>query len=86
MAKINKPTRMCIVCKQRGAQDTLLRLQAQEGELVGFTKIGRSFYLCADCIDKNDKRLIKILNNKCKKNHKSIAEFGIILKEIGTNG
>ena len=34
----------------------------------------------------NEKKVVKILNNKCKTNHKTIMEFGKNFKEIGSNG
>ena len=34
----------------------------------------------------NEKKVVKILNNKCKTNHKAMMEFGKIFKEIGSNG
>jgi len=34
----------------------------------------------------NEKKVVKILNNKCKTNHKAMMEFGKIFKETGSNG
>lgn len=83
---MSNPIRMCIICKSRLLQKELQRVQIKEGQLIEFTKIGRSFYLCTPCVMKNEKKLIKILNNKCKTNHTHLMEFGKIFKEIGTNG
>ena len=83
---MSKPIRMCIVCKERLPQDILQRLQIVERELVVFSKVGRSFYICKACIINNEKKLVKILNNKCKTNHKHVIDFGKIFKEIGTDG
>ncbi len=83
---MSKPIRMCIVCKERLPQDVLRRLQIVERELVVFSKVGRSFYICKACIINNEKKLVKILNNKCKTNHKHVIDFGKIFKEIGTDG
>jgi len=83
---MSQPIRMCIVCRQRALQNTLQRLQIINGELVLFSKFGRSFYICKACMENNEKKVVKILNNKCKTNHKTMMEFGKIFKEIGTNG
>ncbi len=83
---MSQPIRMCIVCRQRALQEKLQRLQIISGELVLFSKIGRSFYICKACMESNEKKVVKILNNKCKTNHKTMMEFGKIFKEIGTNG
>lgn len=83
---MSKPIRMCIACRTRALQSELQRVQIINGMVVEFTKIGRSFYICDTCLTLNDKKLVKMLNNKCKTNHKSIIEFGKIFKEIGSNG
>jgi len=77
---------MCIACRQRAPQSDLQRLQIIDGKLVEFTKVGRSFYVCFACVAKGDKKFLKVVNHKCKTNHKSIDEFGKIFKEIGSNG
>jgi predicted RNA-binding protein YlxR (DUF448 family) len=51
-----------------------------------FSKVGRSFYICKACMTNNEKKVVKILNNKCKTNHKAMMEFGKIFKETGSNG
>lgn len=83
---MSEPIRMCIICKERSLQINLQRVQVVERQLVVFSKVGRSFYICKACIIKNEKKLVKILNNKCKTNHTNIIEFGKIFKEIGTDG
>jgi len=40
------------------------RFQCKENELMTFSGIGRSFYICNNCI--NDKKLDKILKRICK--------------------
>lgn len=83
---MSQPIRMCIVCRERSLQESLQRLQIVDGELVLFSKIGRSFYICKACMANNEKKVVKILNNKCKTNHKTMMEFGKIFKETGSNG
>ena len=86
MSKINTPVRMCIVCKARDPQSELLRLQTNEGMLRVFKQVGRSFYVCNDCIESNNKQLKKALLQKCKKLDQNILDYGKMLKEIETNG
>ena len=69
--KFNLPTRMCVSCRQRETQNNLLRLQCIEGELVKFSKQGRSFYLCNDCLDQ-EKRVVKSLMHQCRGGKKDI--------------
>lgn len=83
---MSEPIRMCIVCRQRALQNALQRLQFLEGELVLFSKRGRSFYICKACMKDSEKKVVKILNNKCKTNHTTMMEFGKIFKETGSNG
>ena len=83
---LDKPIRMCIVCRDRIPQRDLYRFQLKNGEIVNFTKKGRSFYLCGRCIDSKEKKIEKILNSKFKINIKSIVDIGKILKELGRNG
>lgn len=48
------PTRQCVVCKNRFAANTLIRIR-KEGDIIGFNMFGgRSVYVCKNCscIDK----------------------------------
>jgi predicted RNA-binding protein YlxR (DUF448 family) len=64
-SKIYQPTRMCISCRDRQTQKSLLRLQCSEGELKSFSGIGRSFYLCTKCLN-DKKKTLKSLMRICK--------------------
>lgn len=47
-----EPTRMCVACRSRKMQRTLLRLYIKDGLVVGSlgcASSGRSFYLCSEC-------------------------------------
>ena len=68
-------TRMCVGCRGRFPQKDLYRFQEKDGKLVGYTKVGRSFYICARCIKQERKRLIKILNSKFKIKQINIEEL-----------
>ena len=83
MAKIfNKPTRMCIVCRQRGPQDTFVRLICLNTEIKLYEGSGRSFYLCKICLE-NEKKLAKALMRQCKTSEKD--KLMNRLKEIITD-
>jgi predicted RNA-binding protein YlxR (DUF448 family) len=41
-----------------------------------FSKVGRSSYICSECISFNEKKLLKIFNGKFKLKYKKIIEFG----------
>ena len=53
--------RMCVCCKRRFSQDSLLRLQIKDGILSLYTMRGRSFYICYTCLLQT-----KITNKICK--------------------
>lgn len=73
MAKAIK-TRMCVACRGRFSQNSLLRLQVDNGEVVSFRGFGRSFYLCDSCLGAKD--CDKIVGKIFKINHtKEIAQI-----------
>jgi len=47
-------------------------------KLIEFTKVGRSNYICSECILLDEKKLVKILNGKFRLKNKKIDEFGNI--------
>ncbi|HOI83574.1 MAG TPA: DUF448 domain-containing protein [Campylobacterales bacterium] len=60
----HNPVRMCIVCRNRFLQGELKRLQYIDGNIKEFTKSGRSFYLCTECL--GSKQLTKRLSSFLK--------------------
>jgi uncharacterized protein len=80
--KFYRPTRMCVSCREKLAQDELLRVQCVAGHLSLFNGLGRSFYFCKICLD-NEKKIAKALMRQCKSNNKD--ELMNKLKEIVTN-
>ena len=54
--KKSQPIRMCIACRSRHPQNTLIRLKQSGKEVVAFDGSGRSFYLCDSCV-KNEKKV-----------------------------
>jgi len=77
--KFYKPIRMCASCRKRDTQDKLLRLQCIEGSLIKYSGIGRSFYLCEDCLSQ-EKKLLKTIMRQCRSGEREI--FTSRLKEI----
>ena len=47
---------MCIACRSRHPQHTLIRLKQEGNDVIAYNGSGRSFYLCGDCI-KKEKRV-----------------------------
>lgn len=95
MAKLEKPVRMCIVCRQRFGKTELLRLQCKNKKLVQFCGDGRSFYICYGCIDtglknnetqsKNnvfEKKIEKALFRECKNKDEYIFQLKEILTDV----
>jgi len=61
--KVKKTIRMCVGCRKRFFQKDLLRLQCKNGNLIRFEGIGRSFYVCKDCI--SSKKVINYIAKQC---------------------
>jgi predicted RNA-binding protein YlxR (DUF448 family) len=60
---IKEPIRMCIGCRERFLRKELLRLQCKNGQLIEFSGVGRSFYICKNCI--TSKKVINYVSKKC---------------------
>ncbi len=80
--KFNQPTRMCISCRERNSQDSLIRLQYINASLEAYSGSGRSFYLCKDCLSQEIKA-VKSLMRQCKSGDKD--KIMNRLKEIITD-
>lgn len=76
MSKLNKPIRMCIICRGRFEQNNLTRFQINNGKVTQFSKVGRSSYICLDCMNLEETKLVRALNSKLKFKYKKIEEFG----------
>ena len=79
--KKSEPVRMCISCRKRVAQKTLVRLQQEGNQVISYQGCGRSFYLCHECI--SDKKRIKGLTKRFKQDEE---QFVKLLKELIKNG
>ncbi|HEX5624323.1 MAG TPA: DUF448 domain-containing protein [Sulfuricurvum sp.] len=78
---VNQPIRMCVVCRERFVQSSLIRLQCREGKLESYQGLGRSFYLCSNCIE--HKKTPGLLARHCKSN--ALEMLMNRLKEIVVN-
>lgn len=85
MANLKKPLRMCVVCRSKLEKTSLLRLKCKDKKLIQYDGIGRSFYICYNCMeenfDKNAGKIEKALRKECKNKDEYIVQ----LKEILTN-
>ncbi len=86
MIEVKKPIRMCIVCKKRFSQDLLIRLQCIDKNIVFFTGFGRSFYICQECIKKDEKKIVKSLLRYCKQDKNRVLKILSEFKEKIFNG
>jgi len=59
------PQRMCVACRERFEQKALLRLQCMQQHLSSYSGLGRSFYLCFECVE-NEKKVTRALARVCK--------------------
>ena len=79
--KKSQPIRMCISCRDRHPQKSLIRLKLEGKDVVAFDGKGRSFYLCDNC-SKNEKK-IKGLTKRFKQDEERFVK---LLKELVKNG
>jgi predicted RNA-binding protein YlxR (DUF448 family) len=71
--KKSQPIRMCIACRSRHPQNTLIRLKLEGKEVVAFDGKGRSFYLCDSC-SQNEKK-IKGLTKRFKQDEEYFVKL-----------
>jgi len=79
--KKSQPIRMCISCRDRHPQKSLIRLKLEGKDIVVFDGKGRSFYLCDTC-SRNEKK-IKGLTKRFKQDEERFVK---LLKELINNG
>ena len=79
--KKHKPIRMCASCRKRELQSELIRLQKDGNIVRSFNGIGRSFYICKDCL-LNDKHILNKISGRLKVNITSLEE---VIKELRSN-
>ena len=71
--KKSQPIRMCIACRSRHPQNTLIRIKQEGKDIVAFDGKGRSFYLCRVCCV-NEKK-IKGLTKRFKQDEERFREL-----------
>jgi len=79
--KKSQPTRMCIACRSRHPQNTLIRLKLLGQDVTAYDGLGRSFYLCEQCIQ-NEKKVKGLV----KRFKQDTEQFTKLLKELINNG
>ncbi len=79
--KKSQPIRMCIACRSRHPQNSLIRLKLEGKDVVAYDGQGRSFYLCDSC-SQNEKK-IKGLTKRFKQDEERFVK---LLKELIKNG
>jgi len=73
---------MCVACRERFEQKSLLRLQCKDHQLGLYSGSGRSFYLCWNCIE-DEKKTTRALARACKSG--DMKYLSTQLKEIITD-
>lgn len=76
--KKNNPIRTCVLCRLKISQSLLYRYRYNGKNLEYGNGVGRSFYICKDCIKKDDKILKKMLDKHTKGANLDVSS----LKEI----
>jgi len=71
--KKSQPIRMCITCRSRHPQKSLIRLKQNGKEIIAFNGEGRSFYLCRTCV--NDEKKRKGLAKRFKQEPEQLARL-----------
>ena len=79
--KKTQPIRMCISCRSRHPQTSLIRLKLKGQDVIAHDGSGRSFYLCDVC-SVNEKK-IKGLTKRFKQDEERFVK---LLKELMNNG
>jgi predicted RNA-binding protein YlxR (DUF448 family) len=79
--KQTQPIRMCVSCRSREVQQSLIRLKLEGKDVIAYKGNGRSFYLCSVC-SKNQKKI----KGLAKRFGVDEAQFLKLLEELTDNG
>ena len=79
----SQPIRMCIACRSRHPQNTLIRLKHEGNEIVASDGKGRSFYLCDVCI-KNEKKIQGLVKRFKQDEERFIKLLEELTSEVNT--
>ena len=77
LMKKSKSIRMCIVCRSRYPQRSLIRLKQAKENIVPFDGKGRCFYLCTTCVT-NEKKV----NGLVKRFKQDKERFSKLLQKL----
>nr|WP_245526331.1 DUF448 domain-containing protein [Nitratifractor salsuginis] len=72
---------MCIACRNREPQHTLIRIQFESGQVMPYRGFGRSSYICRSC--SQDSKRIKQLSKRFRIQEDVLVK---LLKECTTDG
>ncbi|WP_457606600.1 DUF448 domain-containing protein [Nitratifractor sp.] len=72
---------MCIACRNRESQRTLIRIQFENNRVFAYRGFGRSSYLCRRCAGDEQK-----IRNVSKRFKTSSEELFKLIKELETDG
>jgi predicted RNA-binding protein YlxR (DUF448 family) len=64
---------MCIACREKNRQDSMLRLQYIDNRIISYRGYGRSFYICINCSGNSKK--IKGLTKRFKQDEELFVKF-----------
>ena len=78
---LKMPIRTCVSCRTKDSQKLLNRLQCKAKKIMKYTGVGRSFYICHNCLE-DTKKLEKALYRHCRNKDNYIVQ----LKEIFADG
>ena len=79
--KQTQPIRMCVGCRSKEAQESLIRLKLEDKQVIAYNGNGRSFYLCSVC-SKNQKKI----KGLAKRFGVDEEQFLKLLEELTDNG
>ena len=72
---------MCLACREKSARDILVRVEQNGSDIVNYSGVGRSFYICYNCI--NNEKKVKGLAKRFGQDRERFVKF---LKELVKNG
>jgi predicted RNA-binding protein YlxR (DUF448 family) len=83
--KKSQPIRMCITCRSRYPQNSLIRLKLSGNSVSAFNGIGRSFYVCRTCVksEKKVKGLAKRFKQEFETFTKLLTELSSPINSCG---
>ena len=75
--KKSQPIRMCLTCRSKHPQNTLIRLKQEGKDVIASDGLGRSFYLCDVC-SINEKKI----QGLAKRFNQNKTQFTDLIKRL----